>query len=41
MPSRSDITRVAGPVISGSGIGKNFSPKLCARIESEKSLLNF
>ena len=25
-PSRSDITRVAGPWISGSGCGKNASP---------------
>ena len=28
-------------LLGGSGCGKNFSPKLCARIESEKSLLNF
>jgi hypothetical protein len=25
-PSRSDITRVAGPWINGSGCGKNASP---------------
>ena len=36
------ITRVPGPVISGSGCGKNNpSAKPCPRIESPKSLLNF
>jgi len=42
VPSRSDITRVAGPVIKGSGWGKNQpSAKPWLRIESPKSLLNF
>ena len=33
VPSRSDITRVAGPWISGSGCGKNASPKPRLRID--------
>ena len=36
VPSRSDITRVAGPWISGSGCGKNASPKPCAWIDSRE-----
>src|SRR5256714_123463 len=41
LPSRRLITRVAGPWIIGSVSGKNASPNPRARIESEKSLLNF
>jgi hypothetical protein len=42
VPSRSDMTRVAGPVIIGSGRGKSRpSAKPWLRIESPKSLLNF
>src|ERR1700732_875741 len=42
VPSRSDITRVAGPVIRGSGCGKNNpSARPWPRIESPKSWLNF
>src|SRR4051794_18844775 len=42
VPSRKLMTRVAGPVIKGSGSGKN-RPSLAPwlRIESAKSLLNF
>src|SRR6201995_4492793 len=41
VPSRNDITRVAGPVITGSGCGKNHpSAKTLLRIEARESLLN-